>query len=64
MVRRDLFEYQSRSRGGRVMPDEAGCAVWAGITRLNVAGCGWTTVAICSLRLPLGLPGHPAKPLD
>src|SRR5947209_13517219 len=30
------------------MLDEAGCAVWPGITRLDVAGCGWATVAVGS----------------
>jgi len=28
------------------MPDEAGCAIWPGITGLDVAGCGWATVAV------------------
>jgi hypothetical protein len=30
------------------MPGEAGCAVWPGITRLGLAGCGWLTVAVGS----------------
>ena len=38
----------SRSQGGWVMPDVAGCAVWPGITRLGVAGCGWATVTVGS----------------
>ena len=44
----DLFEYQARSQGGWVMPGEAGCAFWPGITRLDVAGCGWAAVAVGS----------------
>ena len=30
------------------MPDEAGSAVWPGITWLDVAACGWATVAVGS----------------
>ena|SRR5689334_4845351 len=29
-----------------MMPDEVGYAFWPGIMRLDIAGCGWMTVAV------------------
>ena len=42
----DLLDGQSIPQGGRMAPDEAGCAIWPGITWLGVAGCGSVTVAV------------------